>query len=114
MGCVLHEIWTGIYLLRYNSEWEKTCKQPLEEYLRAIQVGRVPGIMGVQEPYIGASRIPLADRVRAGNHGMYPLIQLMILPRDRRITAEEILEHGCMESQRAELERNEWKLDNGK
>lgn len=114
LACVLFEMLTGSYLLRYVCDFEKNVDRERNEYLNVFQEGRISGIQRLLYPYDGVPRMMLSDRVKESCIRLYPLILLMIEPRSTRITLPQIMSSGSIESERDILGSKSWKLDNGK
>lgn len=111
-ACILFEMWTGSCLLRYVHDFGNSSLER-EEYLRVYKEGRISGINKWTPPYVGAPRKMLTDRVKQSGIKISPLINLMIEPRETRITAPEILDGDVIKFERAYLTKNQWKLDEG-
>lgn len=114
MGCIVYEIWTGQFLLRYNHKFDNL-ELERNEYITALQSGKIHGIGSLKYPYQDAPRVTLTERLRRNCPRLIQPISLMTaLVRKDRETAGYFLRCETIQGERNMLEREHWNLDNGK
>lgn len=110
-GCVIFEIHTGSYLLKYKFKLDDAIEKL--EYCRAFTEGRIVRMKMEDKPWDNVHRMPLTYRAsKAGS--LSALIQGIVADRAQRLDAAQVLHHEALALERVKLASQGWKLDNGK
>ncbi len=114
MGCLLFEIWAGKYLLRYSCNFENSVEREIQEYIKALQNGRICKINLFNYPYDGATRVKLSVRIKNACPRWFILINFMTeLRRQDRKIADYFVQCGAIKTMRDRLVQISFKVDNG-